>query len=61
MVDRFLGGLFKDAALQQATKKSAIDTVEQDEIKSTKEREGMYPNELDQEMKGYTYGDRLPL
>jgi hypothetical protein len=61
LVNRFLGGLFKDENLMKATKKRAIDTVENDEIKSTKEREGFYPNELDQEMKGYTYGDRLPI
>lgn len=59
LVNRFLGGLFKDENLERAKKKSAIDTVENDEIKSTKEREGFYPNELDQEMKGYKYGDRL--
>jgi len=29
------------------------------EITEQKEREGMYPNELDSEMKGYKYGDRL--
>ena len=61
LVNRFLGGLFKDAGLERASKVHAIDTVEADEIKSTKEREGFYPNELDQEMKGYTYGDRLPV
>jgi hypothetical protein len=53
--------LFKDESLQRAKKVTAIDTVDQDDIKGTKEREGMYPNELDEEMKGYKYGDRLPV
>lgn len=59
MTGKFLSDSFKDDSLQQALKGSAIDTVDNDDIKSTKEREGMYPNELDQEMKGYKYGDRL--
>lgn len=59
MTGHFINDAFKDDNLQRALKGNAIDTVDNDEIKSTKEREGMYPNELDQEMKGYKYGDRL--
>ena len=33
--------------------------MDHDEITEEKEREGYYPNKLDEEMKDYTYGDRV--
>jgi hypothetical protein len=59
LAGRFLGGLFKDKNLETHRKGTAHDTINDDEIDDSKEREGMYPNELDEEMKGYTYGDKL--
>jgi hypothetical protein len=57
MVDRFLPEFVKDANLELHNK--GKPNIDHDEIKETKEREGMYPNELDQEMQGYKYGDKL--
>ena len=57
LVDRFLPEFFKDANLEKH--KAGKPQIDHDVIKETKEREGYYPNELDQEMQGYTYGDRL--
>lgn len=38
---------------------TARNTINHEEIGEEKEREGMYPNELDDEMSNYNYGDRL--
>lgn len=61
MAGRFLGGLTKDRALEEHGMGSSSDVAKSrnNEIGEEKEREGMYPNELDQEMKGYKYGDRI--
>ena len=60
MVGRFLGGKFKDKALQTMNKDSGDVARDQaNEIGEEKEREGMYPNKLDEEMQHYTYGERL--
>lgn len=40
-------------------KESAKATIDHEEIDEEKEREGMYPNELDDEMQGFVYGDKL--
>lgn len=58
-VQRFLYGSFKDKDLETMKKGTAKDTINHEEIGEEKEREGMYPNELDNEMHGYHYGDRL--
>lgn len=57
LVDRFLPEFFADNNLNKHL--AGKPQIDHDEIKETKEREGMYPNELDQEMQGYTYGDKL--
>jgi hypothetical protein len=57
LVDRFLPEFFADANLNTHLARKPI--IDHDDIKETKEREGVYPNELDQEMQGYTYGDKL--
>lgn len=59
MAGRFLSGLTKDKNLEQHRKGSAHATIANDEIGEEKEREGMYPNELDDEMQNYKYGDKL--
>jgi hypothetical protein len=59
LTGRFLGGLFKDKNLEMHNAGAAKEAIDHDEITQEKEREGYYPNELDDEMKGYTYGDRL--
>jgi len=56
MVDRFLPKFVKDENLENHLKKGEID---HDKILEEKEREGYYPNDLDQEMQHYTYGERL--
>ena len=48
LVDRFLPEFFKDENLEKS--KNLKPVIDHDEIKETKEREGYYPNELDQEM-----------
>jgi len=59
MVGRFLSGNFKDKNLEVMNEETAKNTINHDEIGEEKEREGMYPNELDDEMQGYKYGDKL--
>jgi len=59
MAERFMAGKFSDKALDTWHKKTASKTINHDEIGEEKEREGMYPNELDAEMTNYTYGERL--
>lgn len=59
MVGRYLSGHFQDDALETMKKRNAKATINHDEIGEEKEREGMYPNDLDQEMQGYTWGERL--
>jgi len=59
LTGRFLGDLFKDKALErwnEGVKSANIDT---EMVTEEKEWEGYYPNELDQETKGYHYGDKL--
>jgi len=50
MSERFMSGKFKDKALETWHKKISANTIKHDEIGEEKEREGMYPNELDDEM-----------
>lgn len=61
MVGRFLGGLFKDKALEQSKRRTAINVAREtaDMVNEDKEWEGYMPNKLDQEMKDYTYGEKL--
>jgi len=59
MVERFMAGKFKDKDLETWKKNTAKNTIEFDDIGEEKEREGMYPNELDAEMTNYKYGDKL--
>ena len=59
IVQRFLKGNFKDKNLETMKQTFAKNTIDQDEIDEEKEREGMYPNELDDEMHGYVYGDKI--
>ncbi len=59
MIGRFINGHFKDKDLETMKKQNAKDTINHEEIGEEKEREGMYPNELDQEIQGYKYGDKL--
>lgn len=56
---RFMAGNFRDKDLETWKKQTAKNTIQTDEIDEEKEREGMYPNELDAEMQNYKYGDRL--
>jgi len=56
MAERFLSGRFKDKNLEEERDK---ENHRNDEIGEEKEREGMYPNDLDDEMKNYKYGDKL--
>jgi len=59
LVSRFMYGSFKDKDLETMKKGTAKDTINHDEIGEEKEREGMYPNELDHEMKDFVYGDKI--
>lgn len=59
MIGRFLAGDFKDKDLETWRKKTAMKTINSEEIGEEKEREGYFPNNLDHEMRDYTYGDRL--
>ena len=49
---------FKDKALDAAENKGNNNSTV-NEIDDTKEREGVYPNKLDEEMQGYEYGDKV--
>lgn len=59
LVGRFLGGLFSDKALDAWHSGIHADNIDNDSVNDDKEWEGYYPNELDQETKGYYYGDRI--
>jgi len=59
MVERFMAGKFKDKDLETWKKKTAKDTINFEDVNEDKEREGMYPNELDAERTNYKYGDKL--
>lgn len=61
MVKRFLAGRFKDRNLEIMKQQTAKNTINHEEIGEEKEREGMYPNNLDDEIASYNYkyGDRL--
>lgn len=60
MSERFMAGKFKDKDLDTFNKKTAKATINYEDIGEEKEREGLYPNDLDAEMTHYTYGERLP-
>jgi len=47
LTERFLGDLFKDRSLETHNSGMAANLVDHNEITEEKEREGMYPNELD--------------
>ena len=59
LTDRFLGDLFKDKALEKYNSGIATDNIDTDFVNEDKEHEGYYPNELDQEMRNYKYGDKI--
>lgn len=59
LTDRFLGDLFKDKALEKWNAGVKAANIDTDMVNEDKEWEGYYPNELDQEMKGFKYGERL--
>lgn len=56
-VNRFLPEFEKDRALDMAREKDI--SIDHSEIGEEKERDGYYPNELDEEMQGYHYGDKV--
>jgi hypothetical protein len=57
-VGRFLPEFYQDPALMEATRNGTM-AIDQSDITEEKEREGYYPSDLDQEMQGYTYGDKV--
>jgi len=57
-VNRFLPEFNQDPALNEATRNGTIP-IDQSDITEEKEREGYYPNDLDAEVQGYTYGDKV--
>lgn len=61
MVERFLSGKFKDKAFEAVRKKkqTALGIANAADVDEEKEHEGYYPNELDQEMTNYTWGEKL--
>ena len=60
MVLPFLTDKDKDEALETLKKVNAKATLYYDsQYENEKEHEGYYPNKLDDEMRHYTYGDKL--
>ena len=56
-VGRFLPEFNHDRALDAAREKDI--SIDHSEVGEEKERDGYYPNELDEEMQGYNYGDKV--
>ena len=56
-VARFLPEFNKDRVLDMAREKDI--SIDHSEVGEEKERDGYYPNELDEEMQGYNYGDKV--
>jgi hypothetical protein len=59
LTGRFLGDMFKDRALENWNAGMKAENIDADVVNEDKEWEGYYPNQLDSEMKGYNYGDKL--
>lgn len=59
MIGRYLSGKFKDKKFEEYLKRTHQKDIEHDDIDEEKEREGMYPNELDEEMSNYTWGEKI--
>lgn len=50
---------YKDRALDEARDKDV--SIDHSEVLEEKERDGYYPNELDEEMQDYNYGDKVKI
>jgi len=59
MIDRFMPEYTKDNALENERNDKTSGGIDHSVIGEEKEREGYYPNELDDEIRGYKYGDKV--
>ena len=59
MIDRFMPQFDKDKALENERDDKTSGGIDHSVIGEEKEREGYYPNELDDEIQGYKYGDKV--
>ena len=59
MIDRFMPQFEKDKALENERDDKTSGGIDHSVIGEEKEREGYYPNELDDEIQGYKYGDKV--
>lgn len=57
-VGKYLPEYYQDPALNEATRNST-NIIDQSDITEEKEREGYYPNDLDEEVRNYTYGEKV--
>lgn len=58
-VSRFLPEFNKDPAMEAANRNGQALPIDQSDITEEKERDGYYPTDLDEEMQGYSYGDKV--